>query len=302
MQNYINTILAAVDFTAKSLNAVEMALHIASRHKARIILFHNTATYTVIDRTGKQVIGADILDEQYKKAEDTLMDLKTSLQDRYPSLTFQAVIKNEHLITGINEVIGSQNVDLVICGTSGKQQFAQLMLGSLSYEILNNANCSVLLVPENCNKYTFDKILVPVRVLEDLSNKIDLSIAIARKNKGAISLLGLSGEEDLRKIKDAYQRAKTNLAISSQDYDAQFLMAQNKAFQISQCSQEDEADIIILNYKDENSWKSFFSENFLKQIINYTNIPLFFMKNKSKTNKIHPEDNLGYDITLPYPG
>jgi len=302
MQNLISTLLVAVDFTEKSNNAVRMAVHIAARHEARIILFHNITNHTIIDRTGKQVIGADIIDENYKKTEQALADIETSLQTQYPDLEFKTIIKNDSLVHGINNIIGNEDVDLVICGSSGQQNFAQLLLGSLSYQILTEVNCSVLLVPEKCSKYSFDKILVPVRVLEDLTDKIELSVAIAKKNKGIISLLGISNEDDILKIREAYQRIKKNLAIRSQEYDSQFLLTHDKATQISKFSQDDNADIIILNYKDEDSWKSFFLENFFKQIINYTDIPLLFLKNRQVVSNINSDESTAFDITLPCPG
>lgn len=302
MQNLISTLLVAVDFTEKSNNAVRMAVHIAARHEARVILFHNITNHTIIDRTGKQVIGADIIDENYKKTEQALADIETSLQTQYPDLEFKTIIKNDSLVHGINNIIGNEDVDLVICGSSGQQNFAQLLLGSLSYQILTEVNCSVLLVPEKCSKYSFDKILVPVRVLEDLTDKIELSVAIAKKNKGIISLLGISNEDDILKIREAYQRIKKNLAIRSQEYDSQFLLTHDKATQISKFSQDDNADIIILNYKDEGSWKSFFLENFFKQIINYTDIPLLFLKNRQMVSNINSDDSTAFDITLPCPG
>lgn len=302
MQNLISTLLVAVDFTEKSNNAVRMAVHIAARHEARVILFHNITNHTIIDRTGKQVIGADIIDENYKKTVQALADIETSLQTQYPDLEFKTIIKNDSLVHGINNIIGNEDVDLVICGSSGQQNFAQLLLGSLSYQILTEVNCSVLLVPEKCSKYSFDKILVPVRVLEDLTDKIELSVAIAKKNKGIISLLGISNEDDILKIREAYQRIKKNLAIRSQEYDSQFLLTHDKATQISKFSQDDNADIIILNYKDEGSWKSFFLENFFKQIINYTDIPLLFLKNRQVMSNINSDDSTAFDITLPCPG
>lgn len=302
MQNLISTLLVAVDFTEKSNNAVRMAVHIAARHEARVILFHNITNHTIIDRTGKQVIGADIIDENYKKTVQALADIQTSLQTQYTDLEFKTIIKNDSLVHGINNIIGNEDVDLVICGSSGQQNFAQLLLGSLSYQILTEVNCSVLLVPEKCSKYSFDKILVPVRVLEDLTDKIELSVAIAKKNKGIISLLGISNEDDILKIREAYQRIKKNLAIRSQEYDSQFLLTHDKATQISKFSQDDNADIIILNYKDEGSWKSFFLENFFKQIINYTDIPLLFLKNRQMLSNINSDDSTAFDITLPCPG
>lgn len=302
MHNSINTILIATDFTEKSNNAVRMALHIASRHHSRIFVLHNINNYFVIDRTGKQVLGSDIIKENLEKAQAALTSLKSKVQEQYPDLLIETVIKNDSLIHGINEVVDLEDVDLVISGTSGKQNFTQVVLGSMSYEILTGVNCSVLLVPESCAKYAFERILVPIRVMDDLFDKIDLSLTIAKKNKGVINLLGISSGDDINKIRNAYQQAKKTLDFKAQEYQSQFLLTRDKASQISRYSKEDEADIIILNYQDENSWKSFFLENFFKQVINSTDIPLFFLKNKYTRKADEHYGNAGFDITLPSPG
>lgn len=302
MQNSINTILLTTDFTEKSQNALLMALNIASRHHSRLIVLHNIDNFFVIDKTGKQLLGADIVKGNVQRAENALRQMEISLKTKYPTLIIETILKNDSLIHGINEVIEDQDVDLVVCATSGKQNFVQVIVGSLSYEILTGSNTSVLLVPENCKKYTFEKILVPVRVLDDLSDKIDLSVTIAEKNKGVINLLGISDQEDVSKIKSAYLEVKRTLEESSQEYRSQFVMTDEKAIQISEHSKDDEADIIILNYRDENSWKSFFLENFFKKIISNTEIPLFFLKNKYEKKQSVSNANAGYDITLPHPG
>ena len=302
MKDPIRTILVPVDFTEKSNNAVKMAIHMAIRHNARIILFHNINSFYVIDRTGKQVIGGDTINEAAYNAELTLNKLRNSLHDLYSDLRFDAIITNDSLLYSLNQIIDKEKVDLVVTGTSGRQKFLQFFLGSVSYELLTGAHCSVLLVPEDCHKYIFDKILVPVRVLDHLNEKLALSLSIAKKNKGVISLLGICSEDDLVNIKDAYQVLKKNLSDESAAYTSEFLLTRDKAIQISKFSKYDNADIIMLNYHDEESLKSIFAENFLKQIINNTNIPLFFLKHTAENNKINDEGNAGFDITLPCPG
>lgn len=302
MQNSINTILVTTDFTEKSKNALKMAVEIAKRHHSRVIVLHNIDNFFVIDKTGKQLLGADIVQDNIEKAESALRQLELSLQEQNPKLFIQTILKNDSLIDCINEVIENEDVDLVVCGTSGQQNLLQVIIGSLSYEILTGSNASVLLVPESCKKYNFNKILVPVRVLDDLLDKIDISTTIAEKNKGVISLLGISAQEDVTVIKNAYLEARKTLRAKSQEFQSDFLMTDDKATQISEFSKDDNTDIIILNYQDENSWKSFFLENFFKQIINNTDIPLFFLKNKYGKMDVEPIVQNGYDITLPNPG
>lgn len=72
MQNSINTILLTTDFTEKSQNALLMALNIASRHHSRLIVLHNIDNFFVIDKTGKQLLGADVVKDNVQRAENAL--------------------------------------------------------------------------------------------------------------------------------------------------------------------------------------------------------------------------------------
>lgn len=302
MRTEIKTILVTIDFTEKSENAVTMAVHMAGRHNARIILFYNFINYYIIDRTGKQAVGTEKVREGLELAERGLREIKLSIEKQNSLLRVEMMIGSNSLVSSINECIASEKVDLVITGTSGRQKIKELLLGSASYEILTGANSSVLLVPEKCHTYDFEKILVPVRVIENLQEKLMLSRNIAKKNNAEISLLGICSEDEVTVIKEAYHSIWSTLAKDTVKYSTSFILTSDKAVKISQFSKIDQADIIILNYHDENSWKSLFSENFFKQIINHTDVPLFFLKKTTEVQKAVADESSGFDIALPSPG
>ncbi len=302
MKQSISTILVTTNFSEKSENAMRLALQMACRHHSRVIILHNINNFFVTDRTGRQVLGSDTVAENVSNAETALGEIEISLKKQFPQLIIQTVLKNDSLIQAVNETVSNEDVDLMVCGTSGTQNFSQVILGSESYELLTGTNCSVLLVPEQCRKYTFDNILVPIRVLQNILDKVDLSVAIARKNRGIINLLGLSSQEDVEDLSALFEQLRKSLDYKSQDYQASFYITKDKAGKIAACSKDERADIIILNYQDEQSWKSFFMENFFKQVINGTNIPLLFLKNKYLRKKLNPSLPSGIDITLPHPG
>lgn len=302
MEKYtkIKTILVAIDFTVKTDSATMLAVHMARRHKARIILFHNVMKFFIIDRTGRQMVGEDTISKQYTDAENSLELIKNSLQQSYNDIEFLTRIGTDTITNSINKIIEEDSVDIVITGTSGKQGLRELILGSSSYQILTGVNCSVLLMPEGSQKYKFEKILVPVRVLEKLNEKLEISKLIAEKNKGLISLFGISGDENPTAIRRAFIKMRESLKVSNTEHYTSFVVSNDKAVEISKASKDAEFDLIILTYQDEESWKSFFSENFFKQIINNTSVPLLFFKD-SDTPGQDPEP-AGYDITLPFPG
>lgn len=298
---YLKTLLVAVDFTEKSDNAIQLAVRMAQRHKAKIILFHNYSNFYIIDKTGRQVIGKETISSNYEQAEKSLGEIRMIYQQQYPDISFSSAVGNETIVNSINHQINSESVDLVIIGTSGNLGLRELVLGSVSYQLLNNVHCPVLLTPSDSNIYDFRKILVPVRVLDELNEKIELAECIAEKNNGIIKILGISHEKDKNEIKEAFISVNHGLSNNNIDFSASFSVTDDKATEISEVSKEDSFDLIILNNQDEQSWKSFFSENFLKQIINNTSVPLLFYKNthiEAETN----QENAGYDITLPCPG
>ncbi|REC79422.1 hypothetical protein DRF60_06240 [Chryseobacterium elymi] len=301
MNTAIKNILVPTDLSEKSLNAIEMAVQMAIRHHARIILFHMIPNYFMIDRTGKQVIGYKTIEENTIKVQAGLDALKTALTERYEGLKIETKIRHQDLVDSMNDFVVSENIDLVVVGTSGRQKLKQLILGSSSYHMLSYVHCSVLLVPETCTHYSFKKILFPVRVLDNLNAKLELSLIIAKKNQGVISLLGISDEYGPESLTNAFLDLKKQLHMRSADYTSEFLLTRNKAIEISEFSKKKAADLIILNYEDEESWKSIFSENFLKKIINATDVPLLFLKPKI-TIKIPQGNPNAYDITLPCPG
>lgn len=299
----IKTILVATDFTTRSDQAVKVAVHMAKRHQARIILFYNLSNFYIIDRTGMQMVGQETVNENFEQIENSLNLIKEHLQKQYDFTNCTTAIGNNTLINSLNRIIREESVDLVITGGSGKQGLKELILGSSSYQILTAATCSVLLVPEDSHQLNFKKILVPVRVLDELHEKFDLSKLIAEKNKGTISLLGISPEQQFADIRKAYIGLRKELRRSHIEYDASFIISNDKALEISKVSNDSEFDLIILNYQDEENWKSFFSENFLKRIINKTSVPLLFFKDSNQNNiKTDPEDDMGYDINLPFHG
>ncbi len=301
MPTKITTILLPTDFSIKSKNAMKLAVKMAQRHHAKLILTHIVHTYYLIDRGGKQVIGSQTVQENIDQARLKLKDLKNSLELKY-KVPIETIICNQDIVSSINDLILSEEVDLVIMPTSGRQNMKQFILGSNSYNVLLHANCSVLLVPEKFKRTSFKKILFPVRVQNELDQKANLSILLANKNNGGINLLGVGDPENMASVRTSYIQMKKNLTLKSTDYVSEFKLSHDNAEIIANAANEKDCDIIMLADHDEDSWKSFMSDNFFKKIINKTNIPLFIVKSKLKRLQSEPENTSGYDLTLPIPG
>lgn len=301
MKTEIKTILAPTDFTQRSNNALIVAAKMAQRHHAKLIVTHVIYTYYLIDRGGKQVIGSNNVTESIERAQNRLEKLKDDFEKKY-GLQIETGISSQNLVETINNYVHSDQIDLVIVGTSGRQHMKQFFLGSNSYNILLYSDCSVLLVPEKFKRTSFKKILFPVRVNHELLQKADLSILIAKKNDGEIKLLGVGKPEPKIRMRKAFSEIQKNLHLKSANYRSEFKISDDCAEAISDAANKKKTDIIILSDQDENSWKSFMGDNFFKKMINGTDIPLLIVKSKLKRIKNKTERIANYDVTMPIPG
>jgi nucleotide-binding universal stress UspA family protein len=301
MGTEIKSILIPTDFSDLSTNALQVAVKMAQRHEAKLLIVHVVHTYYMIDRGGKQVIGSETVQENINNAKIKLDELQISLHEEF-SITIETKISTESLLDTINDLVAIEQVDLVVMGTSGRQNIKQLILGSNSYNILLNANCSVLLIPENFKKTSFKKILFPVRVNHELDQKADLSILLANKNNGGINLLGVGHLDKMEEVKKDYIAMKRNLQLKFAEYESEFQLSHDNAEVIIRAAIDKESEIIILADEDEDSWKSFMADNFFKKMINGTNIPLLIVKSKLDRINVKQDDTMGYDMTMPIPG
>jgi nucleotide-binding universal stress UspA family protein len=301
MKTKIATILLPTDFSPKSNNALKLAAKMAQRHGAKLIITHVVHTYFLVDHGGKQVIGSETVQNSIDCAKDKLEALKQSLENDY-NLNVEIIISTQNLTDSLNEICVSENVDLVIVGTSGRQNMKEFILGSNSYNILQYSCCSVLLVPENFTNTDFKKILFPVRVQNGLAQKAALSVLLAEKNKGGINLLGVGDPDRMVSVRTAYLEMKKNLLENEVEYTSEFKLSHDNAELICEAADNDQCDVILLTDQDENSWKTFMADNFFKKMINNTNIPLFIVKSKLKKVEDESEQTGGFDLTLPIPG
>ncbi|WP_313503270.1 universal stress protein [Kaistella carnis] len=301
MDSEIKTILFPTDFSAKSKNALKVATKMALRHEAKLIVIHRIYAYHLIDRGGKQILGSETIQHNIDRALTKLEQLKSAVEVKY-NIDIETRISTQNMVDCVNEVVESDQVDVVVMGTSGRQKMKQFILGSNSYNVLLHANCSVLLIPESFKKTTFKKILFPVRVQTELDQKASLSILLANKNAGGINLLGVGDPENIVSVKKAYIDMKKNLFLKSADYLSEFKLSHDNAELIAGTANEKDCDIILLADQDENSWKSFMGDNFFKKMINGTDVPLMIVKAKLKNIKNNSESVAGYDLTLPIPG
>lgn len=128
----MKTIIAPVDFSDSSINALEFAAELAKRANANLILLHTL-------QSSKEE------NEAKKKLKSVEADLKKSFG---AELNCEISLMNGNFITSIKKAIAIQQPDLIVMGTKGATGLKRILIGSNTVNVIAKTEFPVLVIPE----------------------------------------------------------------------------------------------------------------------------------------------------------
>ena len=138
----LDRVLAPIDFSDCSLDALEYAAQFTSQMKATMTLLHvmEPVAYGLDFTLGSAVDR----DRQRERTKARLGELATAL--RSSGLTADHVVRGGLPADSILEVARAQTSDMIVMGTHGRRGISHLMNGSVAEAVLRKAGCPVLTV------------------------------------------------------------------------------------------------------------------------------------------------------------
>lgn len=116
--------------------------HLARYNESEVVVVH---AYEV----PKRYLTTDAYDDLHasfdRAAWAVVDDAVQELVDR--GILARGVVREGPAARTILEIAGEENVSLIILGTRGQSSAAELLLGSVSAEVLRHARCPVMAVP-----------------------------------------------------------------------------------------------------------------------------------------------------------
>ncbi|MBA4054476.1 MAG: universal stress protein UspA [Marivirga sp.] len=152
-------ILVPFDFSAQSIEAFKVALQLAPKSKAQIILLHLLAMSPVYSGAGEPlafdpITYASLEDEAKKK----LNKMKTGASK---SIKVHTEVISGDLLSSVKSLTESRKVDLVVMGTSGASGFSEIFIGSNTEKVVRFSTVPVLAIRKSFSLKSIKNILVP---------------------------------------------------------------------------------------------------------------------------------------------
>lgn len=268
----IKNILVPIDFSDCSINALRFAIEAAYQLKARLHLFH---AYHIPIPVAEMTLAMDarIVEDFQSKAETNYAELKADI----PSVTEVTDSFEIEFAFAIDAILkrAKQDVDLVIMGTKGATGLKEVLMGSLTADVISKSNRPILAIPEDAQSCNIRKI-----IFASDFNKVDdpscwdIITAIVEGFGASLDLLHVNpnlGATSVEKAEEAF-----HLDQYLKEIEHEFLFVTDKDVEkgINDYVNKNPVDMLILMPKRHSLFGKLFHTSVTKKMAYHTHIPL----------------------------
>lgn len=270
----MKTILIPTDFSENAKNAIEYAIEMAKKEKAKIIIVHACyITYIAPDAPAQYLTEELVFVEDAAKKE--MQKLIKKIENE--GILCEAVIKQDNAIDLILEEAIKRKPDLIVMGTKGATGLKEVIIGSNTARVIEKVNCPVIAVPEKSSFKPIKHIVYATNYLLSDIDALKNLVNIAELFNAEITLLHVSNEALNHETEEDHILKFRSKIKSRIDYDkVRFKLVYGKIFEnvLAEYIKRESPDLLAMSTHHRTVYDKLFGKSFTKKMAYHTNIPL----------------------------
>lgn len=277
-------ILLPTDFSDNSWNAIKYALQLYKNEKC-VFTILNTYTPVVYQFEYMQMSTTqfDLLDTSKQVSNKGLENMKQKIEAKFNNEKhdFKYIASFNTLTTEINDLSKTNEIDTIVMGTKGATGAVDVLFGTNTVHVINNAKCPVLAIPSGFSFETPQEVLFPSDYQVNFEDKHILPLVdIASVYNSRLNILHVNYGETLS---EKQQENKEKLATYFEHIAHLFHDIKNNNIEdtINEFQLKTKVNLLIMI----NNKHSFFENLFFKSTINkigiHLKIPFLIIPSKS---------------------
>lgn len=271
----MKTILFPTDFSPGADNALNYAIRLSDKLKAKLIFFNS---FHIPAYAGAPIDG-DVEEQLMNITNDQLLELKNKALLQNKNLDVECEVNYGFAVDNIVSTAKEKNAGLIIMGTKGASGLKEVLIGSNAASVLEKAPCPVLVIPENAQFKNLDKIVFAT----DFRNSDFYSIAalaeIAALFNSEIMIVHVSQvtptgdyESDLLQWFREELKKKTNVEYNNISFHD--LVGGNVDYELEDFIEKYKVDLLALSMRKRNIFSKLFDRSLTKKMAYHTHTPL----------------------------
>ncbi len=265
-------IIVAIDFSKGSMYALDLAIDIANKTDANIMMVwvdNQSETDTVAHASGSEI---------RNEAKSHIEKIEEEYQKKLNKGKLSYKLRKGRVYSEIANQAKYNDADLIIAGTHGTSGFEKMWMGSNAFRIVTYAPCPVITIRYgfNFNK-KLERIILPIDSSMDTRQKVPFTCKIAKYFDAEIHVLGLyttSLKAIQRKVDTYVDQVEKYLKDNNVKFVINFVTADNTTNSTIEYSQKVNADLIAIMTEQEKTAANFWLGPYAQQMVNNSPIPV----------------------------
>lgn len=273
----MKTILVPTDFSEQAHNAVDMAIQIAGKTSAEIILMHvvEDTSMKSFNVTGEMAL-PDMQDKIFiikliEKARNQLAEVV----EQHPNADIKSKIRVGSTFHNIRDILTEQDVDLVVMGTKGATGVQEVLVGSNAEKVVRYAHCPVLTLQDKVDEYDFKDIVYASSLNEEDDKAIDIVKLFQKTYSSTIHLVRINTpnnfERDSRSYALMYDFVKKH---SLENYTLQVFNDVTEEEGIIYFADKVKADLIAMATHGRTGFAHLLTGSIAEDVVNHSKRPV----------------------------
>ncbi len=283
-------ILVPVDFSQQSENALAVALKIAKKTNASLLLLHVVEApinpqVNMMGDAGMIAIAPEsiIPEQQMKHSEIHLNDIKAKYARSGVDIEVKVELDLESGFSGIDNVISEhRDIDLVIMGSKGASGFKEILIGSNTGKVVKRAHVPVLVVKDDHLEGYLNKVVFPTDFDAQNPKLIKAIVKMVALFGAELHLLYVNSPLQFHST-DKINELKKAFVAEHHIHNAHFAIVNDFSEEkgIFYYVKEVNADLIIMPTHGKTGLEAFFSGSVTADVVNHSPVSVltFNMKN-----------------------
>ena len=265
--------LVPVDFSDNSLQALDVALALASPRVDRITVIHviethydfatQVALFTEQQRKEGRKRGKELL----AKHAHTQVSVRFKLEEGNPAIQ-------------ISQLASKQKVNLIVMGTQGASGITKSLIGTVAVSVVREAPCPVLVIPATAAKTNLHQFVLGLEFAEHEPPTLDWLAKQIKKWKGKLQVIHVQHSE-----KQEFKQVLLELGIKqylSKKYPslkAEFLtLTGEKPTEVLGTYMKSHPGILVMSHAHQGFWEELFTKSKSIQMAFQTQVPLLILR------------------------
>jgi nucleotide-binding universal stress UspA family protein len=277
----MKTILVPTDFSKNANHALRYAMELAKKENSKILLMHAYQnTYVAPDvpyQYASAIFGADIenTDKKLKGLQTKVLGNKVNCE----------IIKIEDsIVNAILAISEKKKPDIIVMGTKGANGLTEILIGSITAQVIEKAKFPVIAVPEKAKLSVHENICYATDYQNSDINALKKVVEIAQLFNATITIIHVAHESLAIENEQEYiLKFKKKVAAKVKYPKIEYKLAHGKDVVkvLEDFMKKSKPDLFAMSTHHRNLYDKLFGTSITKKLAYHTKVPLLAFHHKN---------------------